>query len=154
MPFLQKILPVIAVACAVASCSPIVDTRGHSAEEDHFSQIVVGQTSSDDVRALLGSPSAESNFGDKTWYYIREKKERRGMGKSKVVDQHVTAIHFDEADTVAEVTETKKDEGKAVEYVEKTTPAEGRTLGVMEQLLGNWGKFSTPGREIDPRGMR
>lgn len=137
----------------IASCSPIVDLRGHSSEQADFSQIVVGQSRSDDVQALLGSPSAKSSFGDKTWYYITEKKETHGMLAPEVVEQKVVSIQFDENDTVKEVGDVNIDASKPVEYVDKTTPTEGRTLTAIEQIMGNFGRFNTPGREINPRDM-
>jgi outer membrane protein assembly factor BamE (lipoprotein component of BamABCDE complex) len=136
-----------------ASCSPIVDTRGHNEESADLSQIIVGQSRSDDVSALLGSPSAVSSFGDKIWYYITEKKETRGLLAPEIVDQKVTAVTFDENDAVKSIDEVGKGKAKHVDYVEKTTPTEGRTLSAMEQLMGNFGRFNTPGREIDPRTM-
>lgn len=136
-----------------ASCSPITDLRGHSEEQADFTQIIEGQSSRDDVQAILGTPSSKSNFGNETWYYITEKRETYGMFKPEIADQSVTAVQFDSNGLVEEVSKAGKKDSKPVEYVEKTTPTEGRKMGVMEQLMGNFGKFSTPGREIDPRGM-
>lgn len=131
----------------------MVDLRGHSEEQADYSQIIPGQTSQDDVEAILGTPSVKSNFGGTIWYYVTEKRETNGMFAPEVVDQSVTAVHFDEAGLVSEITKTEKDKSKKVEFVEKTTPTEGRKMGVLEQLMGNFGKFSAPGREIDPRSM-
>lgn len=152
MSFLRCCLH-IALCAVVASCSPIVDLRGHSEEQADYSQIIAGQSTKDDVAAILGTPSAKSNFGAETWFYITEKRETYGMFAPKIADQSVTAVQFDGAGLVEEISKTDKDESKMVEYVEKTTPTEGRKMGVMEQLLGNFGKFSTPGREINPRDM-
>ncbi len=105
------------------------------------------------MQAILGTPSAKSNFGDETWYYIMEKRETYGMLAPQVAEQNVTAVRFDSGGLVEDLSKTDKEEGKLVEYVEKTTPTEGRKMGVMEQLLGNFGKFGTPGREINPRDM-
>lgn len=143
----------IAICAALASCSPIVNLRGHSEEQADFSQIIPGQSNRDDVAAILGSPSSKSNFGDETWYYITEKRETYGMLAPEIADQSVIAVQFDGNGLVEEISKTGKDKSKMVEYVEKTTPTEGRKMGVMEQLLGNFGKFSTPGREIDPRSL-
>jgi len=137
----------------LASCTPIVDQRGHNEEQADYSQIIEGQTTQDDVRALLGSPSTESTFGEKIWYYVSTKKETRGMLAPEVVDQHVVAVHFNEDGTVKSIDNVKRDSSEAVVYVDKETPTEGRELGIMEQLMGNFGKFSTPGREINPRDL-
>lgn len=144
----------IAICASLASCTPIVDLRGHSEEQADYTQIIPGQTSEADVEAILGTPSTKSNFGENIWYYITEKRETQGMFAPQVVDQSVTAVHFDEAGIVEKVARTEKDKSKLVEYVEKETPTEGRKMSVMEQLMGNFGKFSAPGREIDPRAMR
>lgn len=136
-----------------ASCSPIVDTRGHNEEQADLSQIVIGQTRSDDVAALLGSPSAQSTYGEKTWFYIYEKKETRGMLAPEVVDQKVIAVTFDENDAVASIDTTDESASKEVVYVEKTTPTEGRKLTAIEQIMGNLGRFNAPGRQIDPRNL-
>ncbi len=146
-------LAVITAGLLMASCSPIIDTRGHDMEAEDLQQIVVGQTSGDDVVALLGTPTVRSNYGDETWYYITEKKETVGLFAPKVIEQHVTAIRFDASHIVADVSEVKKEEGKPVEFVGKTTPTEGHQLTFMEQMLGNFGRFNAPGKSIDPRDL-
>ena len=141
------------ICLAAASCSPIVDQRGHNEEQADYSQIVIGQSSQDDVQAILGTPSAKSSFGEPTWYYIAEKKETVGMFAPEVIDQSVVAVRFDAAGIVADIGRTGEEAAKPVDYVEKTTPTEGRKMSVMEQLMGNFGKFNAPGREIDPRNL-
>lgn len=139
---------------AMTACSPIVDSRGHGADPEDFKQIVLKQSTTDDVRAILGSPTAMSNFGQQTWYYISERKERDGPFAAKVTDHHVYAIHFDANHVVADMSEFDKDTGKQVEFVEKTTPTEGNEMTFTKQLFGNFGRFGAPGRSIDPRSLQ
>jgi outer membrane protein assembly factor BamE (lipoprotein component of BamABCDE complex) len=136
-----------------ASCSPIVDVRGHGLEDADFSQLVPNQSKQEDVRALFGSPSSTSSYGDPTWYYITVKKETLGIYAPEVATQHVTAIRFNADETVADVTNYSQQDGKAVQIVGKETPTEGHQLGFWEQMLGNFGRFNTPGRAIDPKGL-
>ena len=143
----------ISLCLMLASCSPMVDTIGHTHEADDFKQIIVGQSRAEDVTALLGSPTTKSNYGDETWYYITEKKERNGMLAPEVTEQQVTAIRFDKASTVADIAEYKKEEGKPVEMVSKTTPTEGHSVTFLEQMLGNFGRFNAPGRSISARDL-
>lgn len=138
------------VCLFVAACSPIVDNRGHSEQALDLSQIVKGQTTKEDVVALLGSPSAASDFGDPSWYYISAQKETVGIFEPEITKQKVTEIIFDEAGTVKAIVKYGKEKGKPVEIVGKETPAAGHSLTFMEQLLGNFGKFGTPGRDITP----
>ncbi len=144
----------ISAVWVLASCSPMVETRGHALEEMDFSQIIVGQAGQDDVRALLGSPSATSQFGTETWYYISERKETMAFLASEVADQKVVAVEFDGDKLVSNIEEYTKEAGKPVQFVSKETPTEGKELNAIEQMMGNFGRFNTPGREIDPRNMR
>jgi outer membrane protein assembly factor BamE (lipoprotein component of BamABCDE complex) len=134
----------------VAACSPQVDNRGHTMQSMDLAQIVKGQSTEEDVRAVLGSPSATSNFGENSWYYITAQKTTVGPLAPEVTQQRVTQILFDDKGVVQEIKKYKKEDGKPVQLVERTTPSAGHSLGFMEQLLGNFGKFGTPGRQITP----
>ena len=141
----------------LASCAPIVDTRGHAAEAVDLKQIVIGQAGPEDVTALLGSPTTTSNFGDEIWYYVTQKQERRGFFSPKVTEQHIIGIQFDANKKVSDIGEFNKEDGKPVQMVSKTTPTEGHTVTFMEQMMGNLGRFNTPNRTgaaaASPRNM-
>lgn len=109
--------------------------------------MIEGQSTKEDISALLGSPSTTSTFGPETWFYISTTKERLGVFESDVVKQHVLGVQFDENGVVKEYGQYTIEDGKAVEIVEKTTPTEGHSLGVLEQLLGNIGRFNTGPRQ-------
>ena len=143
----------ISAALLLASCTAIVDKRGHSLEEADFSQIIPGQSSQDDVRAILGTPSATSAFGDSTWYYISERKETEGVYAPEVVDQKTVAIHFDADKHVTTIDNYTLQDGKPVTIVSKETPTEGHSLGFFEQMMGNVGRFSGGGSPIDPKNI-
>lgn len=138
---------------ALASCTPIVDTRGHGLEAADLSQIIPGQSGPDDVRAILGTPSAVSGYGALSWYYVSVRKETVGFLPAEVADQKVVAIHFDAEKHVEKIEEIGKDAAKDVQFVTKETPTEGHELTITEQLLGNFGRFNTPGRSIDARNL-
>lgn len=146
--FKRFIVPCL--AAAAVACSPIIDNRGHSETQLDLSQVVKGQSTKDDVVALLGSPSSVSDFGDPSWYYISTQKETVGVFAPEIIKQQVVEIVFNDAGTVQEINEYGKEKGKPVEIVGKTTPSAGHSLTAIEQLLGNFGKFATPGRQIDP----
>lgn len=139
------------IALMLASCTPIVNTRGHSAEDVDLSQLVPGQSSADDVRALLGSPTSTSNFGEETWYYITQKQSRVGVFAPEVTEQQVTAITFDAEQRVHDISAYKKEDGQSVQIVSKTTPTEGHSIGFIEQMLGNFGRFNAPTRGLSDR---
>lgn len=142
-----------AVLTMAVACSPMVDNRGHTKQSLDLSQVITGQSTKDDVVALLGSPSAMSDFGDPSWYYISAQKETVGIFEPEIKKQDVTEIVFDEAGVVKGINKYNKEKGKPIEIVEKETPAAGHSMTFMEQLLGNLGRVGSPGRGITPSGV-
>lgn len=132
------------IVVTLSACEPMVDQRGHISETSLKEKVFVSSTTKDEVQREFGSPSSKSSFGDETWYYIRTRKESQAFFKPEIVSQQVTQIVFDEAGTVASVKEYDLKDGKPVTIVSQTTPTEGHSLGFVEQLIGNLGRFNKP----------
>lgn len=130
------------------ACDPMVANRGHVERmEDVGIQVTVGDTTKAQILRLYGSPSSTSTFGQETWYYIAARKETTAFLRPEVVDQKVTQITFDENGVVSSVNDYDKGDEMPVAIVSKTTPTEGHSLGFMEQVLGNLGRFNTSKRQ-------
>lgn len=127
------------------ACAPKVDQHGYVKAGDWKEQVAIGRTSKDEVLAAFGSPSAQNSFGAETWYYISSRQETVAFLKPEVVEQDVVRIEFDQAGIVSDVTAFDKNSGKEFSLVKRTTPTEGHSMGVVEQLLGNIGRFNSPG---------
>lgn len=106
--------------------------------------IVVGKSTKDDVLSELGSPSSQSSFGSEVWYYISARQETVAFFKPEVVDQDVVRVEFNESGVVKDVTQFNKNDAKDFSVVKRTTPTEGHSMTIMEQFLGNIGRFNAP----------
>ncbi len=129
---------------ALAACSPKVAAGGYVHDGDLKDQLVVGQTTKDQVKEKLGSPSSQSTFGNETWYYITNRQETVAIFKPEIVTQNVVSIEFDSTGLVSKVNNFSQKDGEEFAMVRQTTPTEGHTLGFFEQLLGNIGRFNHP----------
>ncbi|HLS68977.1 MAG TPA: outer membrane protein assembly factor BamE, partial [Kiloniellales bacterium] len=78
------------------------------------------------------------------WYYIGQRTERVAFFKPDVTERQVVEIMFDETDRVSEMKVIGLEEGQEVELVERVTPTEGRDLTILQQFLGNLGRFNAP----------
>jgi outer membrane protein assembly factor BamE (lipoprotein component of BamABCDE complex) len=135
----------------LTSCISNKNVQGYTIDSDLVERITPHQSTKDDTFRLLGSPSSESAFGDKTWYYISSKSEYTAFFAPEVTDQNIVAIHFNDQDVVESVERYNKDDIREIEYSSDETPTRGNEIGVAEQLLGNVGKFnSPPGRQKRP----
>jgi outer membrane protein assembly factor BamE (lipoprotein component of BamABCDE complex) len=137
----------ILVGCALpfvlAGCTPIVANRGNMLDEDRITQVKAGSSSKNDVFEALGSPSIVSTFDDNTWYYIGQRTEREAFFKPVITDRKVIAVQFDDTDHVRAVDRVGLEEAVEVEPLQQTTPAVGREITFMEQLIGNIGRPSS-----------
>jgi len=130
---------------ALLGCGPKVETNGYVKREEIKSLITPGKSTRDEVQTTLGSPSAQSTFGNDSWYYITDRKEAYAFMKYDIVEQNVTRIDFDENGLVTSVDDYDKSNSEDIQLVKRETATEGHTLGFFEQMLGNIGRFNAPG---------
>ena len=117
-------------------------TRGNVVDADALKQLVPGTSTRADASSLLGSPTARATFDDNTWIYISEITRPVIGGTLEVEGQGVVVLTFDQQGVLRDIsTKTQKD-AKPVEVVSRTTPSPGSDATILQQLLGNVGKFS------------
>lgn len=133
---------VLAFALLASACTPIVDQRGNLPHADVLAQVTVGKTDRDQVLDLLGSPSSAITYGDETWHYISSRTETVAFFEPKVMERRVITIVFDQKGLVKSIDAKGLEDGKTFQTVERMTPTAGKEMSILEQLLGNIGRFS------------
>lgn len=137
----------LALTLAVGACTPTVDLRGNLPTPENLAQIQAGKTTRDEVQQLLGTPSTTSTFGGESWQYISARTETTAFFKPEVKERKVVSITFDRSGLVKEVVERGLEDGVAVSAVDRETPTAGKELSILEQLVGNIGKFSKDSKD-------
>jgi outer membrane protein assembly factor BamE (lipoprotein component of BamABCDE complex) len=136
---------IAAALCAgtlLASCAATVDNRGYVPNPQALEKVKPGSQTRGDVAEILGTPSSVTPFSDDTWIYIQRKTETVAFFQPKVLEQNVVVVDFDDAGLVREVRRYTLEDGKFIDPVTRKTPAPGKELSLMEQLVGNIGRFS------------
>lgn len=118
--------------------------RGNRVDADALKELVPGTSTTKDVVALIGSPTAHATFDDNTWIYIGEMTKPVIGGTNEVRSQEVVALRFDNAGVLRGVETRSKKDSLPVSVVARTTPSPGTESTFLQQLLGNVGRF-TPG---------
>lgn len=130
-------------AAAMSGCSPTTDTRGNLPLKEIVETIERGKHNRDQIAALLGTPSTTAMFGkQETWYYIGKRTETLAFFKPKLLERKILVIGFDDNGVVQTIGSYDASDGKPVTLVERVTPTKGKELGVLEQIIGNVGRFS------------
>jgi len=140
-PFSLHLAAALAIFAA-ASCTANIDQRGNLPEPEKLAQIRPGSTTRDQVTKILGTPSSTGVFDDKSWYYISRKTKQVAFLDPDVLDQQVYVINFDGRGVVHSVDHKELKDGREIEPAPGATPAPGRELTFVEQVLGNVGRFT------------
>jgi len=129
----------------LCGCSPTVDQRGNLPDPDKLATIRPGATTKDEVVKILGTPSSIGVFNDKSWYYISRRTEQLAFLDPDVLDQQVYIVNFDERGVVKAVDHRTLKDGREITPAPGATPAPGRELTFLEQIIGNVGRFNKSG---------
>jgi outer membrane protein assembly factor BamE (lipoprotein component of BamABCDE complex) len=138
-----SIFGVISGMALVAGCATGVEQRGNLPSQDKIAEVHPGSTTKDEVIKILGSPSSVGIFNDKCWYYISRRTGQIAFFDPNVLDQQVYIVNFDDQGVVTAVDHKGLEDGKEIIPVARATPAPGRELSFLEQVIGNLGKFNS-----------
>jgi outer membrane protein assembly factor BamE (lipoprotein component of BamABCDE complex) len=130
--------PVIAILAGAALAGCVGETlhRGFIPSESALQQVQVGAPR-EQVLLALGTPSTTADFGGEVFYYISQVTNRPvAFMNSRIVNQTVLAVYFDENSQVANVAQYGREDGKVIDLVTRTTPTGGKDFSFLSQLLG------------------
>jgi outer membrane protein assembly factor BamE (lipoprotein component of BamABCDE complex) len=139
-PFRASLLAGI-LALGLGACAQDIRVRGNIPDSEMVSKINPGVHSRIDIQSLLGSPSTVSTFQDSKWYYIGQKSTQFAFFEPKVLERTVLVVSFDAAGLVETTRTYDLADGQAIDPVDRVTPTEGRKMSILQQLIGNLGKF-------------
>jgi outer membrane protein assembly factor BamE (lipoprotein component of BamABCDE complex) len=152
-PVSRRSFLLAAVLIGAAACQPTIDYRGYQARSGDLAKVQVGMPKAE-VEALLGSPSTTASValqGD-SYYYISSRVEQTAFFDPKETDRQVFAVRFDANDQVVSFANYGIEDGQVVNISSRRTPTKGKELTIVQQLLGNVGRFSGPGRTSSSQG--
>jgi outer membrane protein assembly factor BamE (lipoprotein component of BamABCDE complex) len=145
----RALVAAILIAGALGACTPRITTHGYVPDPEALARIQPGVHNELEVAQFLGTPSTTVLFGEPTWLYITERTEAYAFLEPDLVDQRVVAIAFNDTGVVTQVDQYVLEDGMLIDPVTRTTPTYGKQLGLLEQLVGNIGRFA--GQEDAPR---
>jgi len=152
----KSLLAVISLTVLTAACAPRITTQGFQVIDNKPDDIVVGTDTRETVLSKLGSPSTSSTFeSENVWYYVTQVTERYTYSTPKVTQRNITEITFNEGTgVVAAVRNVDLGDGLQIAMIKRETPTRGRSLTILEQLLGNVGRGQLPRTDEDVPGQQ
>ncbi len=133
----------LSVVIVLNACSPVTAQRGNMLDDTQLPKVVAGESTMRDVLQTFGSPTAQSTFDTKIWYYIGQETEKYGILDHEVIDERIISVTFNDQGIVQAVEEIDTDR-LDVPYSDDSTPTHGNDFTFLQQLLGNVGRFNAP----------
>jgi outer membrane protein assembly factor BamE (lipoprotein component of BamABCDE complex) len=150
-----SVFAALAGVSVIGGCTPSVVTHGHQLDGQKLAQITPGVTSREEVARLLGTPSTVATFNDGNWYYISQRYEGANFFQQDLVAQDVVTVTFDDRGVVSDIEKSDMTTAMAIQPDPDQTRTMGNELSVIQQLLGNLGRFnregSVPGQATNRR---
>jgi outer membrane protein assembly factor BamE (lipoprotein component of BamABCDE complex) len=126
---------IVALALPLGGCFGETFQRGYVLPDGALEQIRLG-ASQEQVLIVLGTPSTVATVSGEAFYYISQRAERAASFlPTTVTDQRVVAIYFDKDRRVQRVAAYGLKDGKAFDFVSRTTPTAGSDLDLINAML-------------------
>lgn len=139
--FRQTLILAFLALLGLASCAPVYRNHGYVPPENELQQVVVGQTTVNDLPGLIGRPSAQGLLTGSGWYYVGSRWRHYGALPPQEIDRQVVAISFDQRGTVRNVERFGLERGTVVALSRRVTEGSVTSISVVRQILGNLGNF-------------
>ena len=123
-----KILYIFFFALVVSNCSfkKVVKHHGIPFLEKKQKQLIIDQSTSNDIREILGTPSTRSKFDNDVWIYIERKQTQsklRNLGRMKIFKNDVLVLEIDKYGILKKKDFYNMEDMKKIKVVEDTTDA-------------------------------
>ena len=125
---MSKLLYIFFFALVVSNCSlkKVVKHHGVPFLEKKQKQLIIDQSSSNDIRKILGTPSTRSKFDNDIWIYIERKQTQsklRNLGKMKIFKNDVLVLELDNYGILKKKEFYNMEDMKKIKVAQETTAA-------------------------------
>ena len=123
-----KILYIIFFSIIATNCSfkKVVKHHGVPFLEKKQKTLIVNESTTNDIRKILGSPSTKSKFDNDVWIYIERKQTQsklKNLGRMKIFKNDVLVLEIDDYGILKKKEFYNKEDMENIKVVEATTEA-------------------------------
>ena len=149
-----KILYIIFFSIIAVNCSFKKVEKHHGVPflEKKQKKLIVNESTTNDIRKILGSPSTQSKFDNDVWIYIERKQTQsniKNLGKMKIYKNDILVLEIDNYGVLTKKEFLNMDNMNDIKIVSNTTEAGfARNSFIYDFMSSMRQKIN------DPRGVR
>jgi outer membrane protein assembly factor BamE (lipoprotein component of BamABCDE complex) len=133
------VIPLAAITVFMA-CAPVISQRGYMPDPETETALKPGTDTKTTVQSKLGYASTTATFGNDSWYYISATEKQVAFFTPTILKRQILAIYFDKDNKITSIRHYGLNDGHVISFEKRETPARGRELTFLQQLLN-----ATPG---------
>ena len=122
---------------SLSACGERVSSHGHFIDAYDLEQIVIGETTKQDILFTLGKPSFEGAFGSGKIYYVSQNMVQPAGGRKQTTSRELFTFIFDETELLDDIIVTDETTGLEIATLKAKTPTPGAELSVINQIFAN-----------------
>ena len=112
----------------MSNCSfeKVVKHHGVPFLEKKQKKLIINQSTSNDVRKILGSPSTRSKFDNDVWIYIERKQTQSGLknlGQMKIYKNDILVLEIDNYGTLKKKNFYNMEDMNKIKIIDESTEA-------------------------------
>jgi outer membrane protein assembly factor BamE (lipoprotein component of BamABCDE complex) len=142
----------LCAAALLIGCTPVTNQRGYLEDKEVEAGIRPGNDTKTSVQEKLGYASTTATFGGDAWYYISQTERQIAFFAPTVENRSILAVYFDKSGKVTSMRHYTLAQGHLISLEDRTTPARGRELTFLQQLLNATPASQTGIQQTNPGG--
>ena len=127
----------------LVNCSLQIENHGKRVDTQALANIIPGITKKEQVRASLGPPSTKNDLGTQSWIYMGADIKKTVFFGNQLISRLIVKITFDSKNVVTNISRVSEKDTKNIDHTIKETSTAGQEISILQQLLGNIGRFNT-----------
>ena len=133
------------VVAILEGCTPFVSIHGNLPDNEMLESLKTNESTESDVLEIFGPPTNVSTFNTKRWYYVGERMERLAFFEPTITEKKVVALDFNTNGVLENVALIDTPHLLTMTPNPRKTKTMGKDPSLLQQLFGNFGKFSRQG---------
>ena len=143
---------ILCTAALLIACTPVINQRGYMEDKDLEATVKPGTDTKTSVQEKLGYASTTATFGADAWYYVSSTEKQVAFFRPTVQQRSILAVYFDKGGKVTGMQHYTLAQGHLIDLETRTTPARGRELTFLQQLLNASPAAQNGMQETNPGG--
>ena len=141
---LIKNISTLVFLITLAGCTkisdPVITSHGYAPNKEDIKEIKAKSYTKQQVQEQFGVPFMVGVNNNNYWYYLSYQTTRYGFGKKQYKSFNLVELKF-ENNAVSFVKKYNEENLKQITFKSDKTSTSGKEFGVLEQIIGNIGKF-------------